>query len=144
MKYRYDNHSLQSCLSGARFQPCRHPNCQSGQECYPEDSYMSCVACGGRTCISCDIIWHPSETCDDVVARRAEAHAEEIAASQYLATNVKLCPGCNVRGQKVVGCDHMTCETYPLQFTLLLLTCELATRSSMPFRVLLGLPCRLR
>ena len=75
---------------------------------------MICVACGGRTCITCDIIWHPSETCADVVANRAKARgAEEAAATQYLTTKVKICPQCNVRGEKVSGCDHMTCKFYP-------------------------------
>lgn len=110
---RYDNYLLQSCLSGGQFQRCRHPHCQSGQQCFPEqDSYMICVACRGRTCINCDIIWHPSETCASVAARRAEAQgAEEVAAMQYLTTKVKLCPRCNVRGEKVDGCDHMECKS---------------------------------
>lgn len=73
---------------------------------------MICVECGGRTCITCDIIWHPSETCADIAARRAETQAaDEIAATRYLTTNVKLCPRCNVRGEKVSGCDHMTCKS---------------------------------
>lgn len=116
---RYDNYSLQSCLSSGQFQRCRHPHCQSGQQCFPEqDSYMICVACRGRTCITCDIIWHPSETCANVAARRAEARgAEEAAAMEYLTTRVKLCPRCNVRGEKVDGCDHMECKNEPLRLT---------------------------
>ena len=74
---------------------------------------MICVVCRGRTCITCDIIWHPSETCADIAARRAEAQGvEEAATTQYLTTNVKLCPQCNVRGEKISGCDHITCKSY--------------------------------
>ncbi len=111
---RYDNFSLEGLLSSAQFQRCRHPNCRSGQECYAEhDSFMICQECHGRTCITCDTIWHPDVSCADVAARHAEAQrVEEAAATEYLTTNVKLCPRCNVRGEKVSGCDHMTCRTY--------------------------------
>lgn len=54
---RYDNHALEGFLSSAQFQRCRHPNCHSGQQCYPEhDSFIICQECQGRTCITCDIL----------------------------------------------------------------------------------------
>lgn len=120
--HRYDNYSVQACLSGGHFQHCRHPNCNFGQQCFPEqDSYMICMECKGRTCIRCDIIWHPAESCADIAARRREAQGvEEAAATEYLATNVKLCPRCNVRGEKVSGCDHMTCKSYSCDCNLCL------------------------
>ena len=72
---------------------------------------MICVECKGRTCITCDTIWHPSETCQEIAARRAEAReAEAAATTKYLTENVKVCPRCNVPGEKVSGCDHMTCK----------------------------------
>ena len=113
---RYDNLSLEACLSGAQFQRCRVPGCNSGQQCFPDnDSYMICHDCGGRTCIECDIQWHPDVTCADVQGRRAERSGEENAAERYLATSSKLCPKCQIRGQKIVGCDHITCM---VSFTL--------------------------
>ena len=58
--------------------------------------------------------WHPEVSCADMAARRAEAKgAEEAAAAKYLARKSKLCPNCKVRGMKVKGCDHMTCEYTP-------------------------------
>lgn len=78
---------------------------------------MICAECKRSTCITCDTIWHPSETCTGVAARRAEAQRlEEAAASQYLEAKIKLCPRCNVRGEKVSGCDHMTCKTCSYDF----------------------------
>ena len=78
------------------------------------------------------------------MAKRAKARgAEEEAATQYLTTKVKLCPQCNVRGEKVLGCDHMTCKNYSCDLLLSILISAIVTRSQMPLRVLLGLPCRL-
>ena len=73
---------------------------------------MICVECKGRTCITCDTIWHPSETCAEIAARRAEARdaKEGAATTKYLTKNVKICPQCNVRGEKDSGCNHMTCK----------------------------------
>lgn len=120
---RYDFHSLQSCLSDGQFQRCRHPKCDSGQQCFPDkDSYMICVACKGRTCITCDTIWHPSETCQEIAAIRAKARdAEAAATTKYLTKNVKECPRCNVRGEKASGCDHMTCPRCKVQYCWLCL-----------------------
>ena len=105
---------------------------------------MICVACGGRTCVTCDIIWHSSETCADVAARRAKGRgAEEAAAAEYLTTNVKLCPRCDIRGEKVSGCDHITCKSYSCDSHQFVLTYAVAIRSPMSLPVLLGLPCGL-
>ena len=72
---------------------------------------MICQDCQGRTCIACDIEWHPEVSCADIVARRAEEKgAEEVAAAKYLSAKSKLCPKCKVPGEKVGGCDHMRCE----------------------------------
>ncbi|CAF9943493.1 MAG: hypothetical protein ALECFALPRED_000493 [Alectoria fallacina] len=58
----------------------------------------------------------------DIAARRAETqHTEEAAATQYLTNNVKLCPQCSVRGEKVSGCDHITCPQCRYQYCWLCL-----------------------
>ena len=111
---RYDNHSLEACLSGPQFQRCRHPDCCSSQECFPEhDSYIICRECTRRTCISCDAVWHPDESCTSASTRRAkeaERSAEEKATRKYVASNAKRCPKCNAPGEKIGGCSHMTCK----------------------------------
>ena len=113
---RYDILTLESCLSSSRFQECRLPNCSANQECFPEeDSYIICRQCGGRTCIKCDAVWHPSETCKQYTTRRLKAKArirkrEEKESGRYIHKNTKKCPGCTSLTQKDDGCDHMTCE----------------------------------
>ncbi len=90
--------------------------CQSIQECFPEDSYMICRACGGRTCIACGAIWHADETCDQYAARveeeeeSQERQLEESESAKYLLKETKKCPGCGAPSQKYIGCDHITCK----------------------------------
>lgn len=116
-KYRYDKYSLEACLTGGQFQRCRVPSCQSSQQCFPEaDSYMICRDCGGRTCITCDTVWHPEITCEEIERREQEARvareAEEKVAATYLDQHSKLCPNCHARGTKVTGCDHIKCKNF--------------------------------
>ena len=85
--------------------------CPSSQQYHEEDSYIICHQCGGRTCTSCDIPWHPDLSCAEVVSRRAQAQAADEASSKYLSSHTKLCPNCGIRGTKVKGCDHMTCKS---------------------------------
>lgn len=76
---------------------------------------MVCRDCGGRTCITCDIQWHPGESCAEIAAKRTvEKSSEEAAAQVYLSVNSKLCPNCHIRGQKVKGCDHIKCKILQL------------------------------
>lgn len=76
---------------------------------------MICGECGGKTCLTCDTIWHPDLTCAEAVAKTktdGEARlAAEKASANYLAGRSKLCPKCQIGGDKVEGCDHMTCKS---------------------------------
>ena len=109
---RYDKHSLEACLEGGEFRRCRHEGCQSGQQCFPdEDSFMICRECHGLTCISCDVVWHPNESCAKVRTRRnASRNAEEQASQVWLETKAKRCPTCEIPCEKRSGCNHMTCK----------------------------------
>lgn len=77
---------------------------------------MICRDCGGRTCIDCDTVWHPKMTCEEVKRREQEARAarevEEKAAARYLGKHSKLCPNCQARGTKTIGCDHIKCKNF--------------------------------
>lgn len=72
---------------------------------------MICHECRGRTCIRCDVVWHPEVSCQDIQERRVEARAaDEQASIKYLQANSKRCPNCKSATEKNRGCDHMTCE----------------------------------
>ena len=133
---RYDNLSLEACLSdnqGARFQRCRLPECKSGQYCFPEsDSFIVCRNCGGHTCIQCDTQWHPEVSCAEVARRREQRNEEETAAEEYLTAKSKLCPKCHIRGEKVTGCDHMSCKTLHPSFSDLPLMIFFCVRKKVP------------
>ena len=100
---------------------------------------MICRECRGRTCLACDMEWHPEVTCADNIARRAqEKTEEEAAAGAYIDANAKLCPNCQVRGEKISGCDHMTCKLPSLQGNYQQLI-RSSIRSTVPPSVLLGM-----
>lgn len=104
---------------------------------------MICQECQGRTCIACDIVWHPEVSCADIAARRAEAMGvEEAATSRYLSANSKMCPNCKVPGVKVQGCDHMTC-VLPIS-TPYSIIADTFNRPPLLLPVLLDVSCRLQ
>ena len=75
--------------------------------------------CSGRTCISCDAVWHDGETCEAFTTRRREEDArneENMASCQYVEKETKKCPGCGAPTEKNHGCDHMTCKQYTEYF----------------------------
>lgn len=103
--------------STQKFQECRNSDCQSGQICDPnKDSYVVCRDCKSHTCIACDALGHPGQSCQErlqaLSANEAEKSARDAEAAkgqEYVETNCKLCPKCESRGRKEDGCDHITC-----------------------------------
>ena len=84
--------------------------------------YISCQKCGHKSCIACESVWHLGVTCEDyqeqrkAVAERIARNEEEQAAAHYVAANAKNCPQCRAPGEKVSGCDHMTCPRCKYQY----------------------------
>ena len=99
-----------------RLQHCRHPKCESVYQIYAKETeWITCPTCSGRTCIQCDTVWHTNLTCEQYQRQRAEEaerkarSEEEQAATEYVSAHAKTCPKCQAPGEKVSGCDHMTC-----------------------------------
>ena len=115
--------------SAEHFQQCRHPGCEYGQQVDPDYSnYITCPHCNGKTCISCDAVWHTGLSCEHSKLQSLEEEtaltrqvreareAEDQATKEYLDGETVRCPGCKVPGIKYEGCDHMTCPTCDFQY----------------------------
>ena len=138
---RYDAHLFQRAIdkeSSSDYRKCASPNCAGGGWCNPEmESFMTCSACGHRTCIACEVTWHSEKTCEehkeDVRTQTEEADAEikaaaarivaETQSAKYIQANSKACPNksCGYRIDRTTGCNHMTCSKCRYQFCWLCL-----------------------
>ena len=105
--------------SDEHFQLCRQPGCDYGAQIIPEvTSYLICGKCNGRTCIECDAAWHTGLTCRGYQERKPTVKGQQIkkqrdeeekAGVAYVAEKSKICPECKSPGEKVSGCDHISC-----------------------------------
>ena len=119
----YDKNSLKQAINADdTFRECAHPGCRSGGFCDPEvDSFVTCGACQGMTCIGCNVPYHMGESCganqkkmrklrQALEGRSAKARMKEVIKSQtYLRRYTQVCPNkkCGVSIEKDGGCDHM-------------------------------------
>lgn len=98
-----------------KFQECRNPECGSGQICHPnKDSYIMCRDCEAKTCIECDALWHPEQSCEERRAATNSREDENAKGQEFVDTNCKRCPKCTLPGIKDGGCDHITCKYHCL------------------------------
>ena len=127
---RYNDRLMEKWKDSAEhFQQCRHPSCDYGQQIDPEYSnFITCPKCKGKTCTSCDAVWHTGLSCEhnrmqlleeetpmDKQARKAR-EAENKATMTYMDGATVRCPECKIPGIKFEGCDHMTCPTCDYQY----------------------------
>jgi hypothetical protein len=89
---------------------CLARGCESGQVHDEGRVEFDCIACGTKSCISCNRLWHTGETCVDYKLRTGTDEDREKASEAEVEKISKECPGCNMRIQKDGGCEHMTCE----------------------------------
>lgn len=118
---RYEAYLLKQAFGDeTSFRLCAHPGCSGGGLVdVAIDSFMICEKCGGKTCLSCECIWHTDVTCEENRERKAEAEAEsarreaeDTLSQETVARVAKICPNkkCGWRIQRAHGCDHMTCK----------------------------------
>lgn len=78
-------------------------------EALPMSQRLSvCEDCDFAFCCVCRKGWH-GELARCSPRRQKEITAEEAASLAYLSKYSTPCPTCNVRAQKILGCNHMRC-----------------------------------
>lgn len=109
---RYFEFTFQAAQADSNFQRCRTPGCNSGQQCFPEDTIMHCRECRHSTCITCDTEMHHGVSCAEKSAeRQTTQQSGELATTKYLEKRAKKCPGCSAPTVKTGGCDHIRCKS---------------------------------
>ncbi|GIZ37487.1 hypothetical protein CKM354_000093200 [Cercospora kikuchii] len=119
----YEKMLTRNALSSLdEFAWCLSATCNSGQLNVENASgtFMDCVGCGYKQCLTHKVAWHTGETCEQYEYRTSGAKAkdEERATEAMLDTVSKKCPGanCGWRIQKIDGCDHMRCKKCKFEF----------------------------
>lgn len=118
---RYDEFQTNRVLQATPgFRPCAHEGCKSGTVVDTESdaTSLTCRDCNRSTCLRCNLVYHPGQTCDeyrqwlaDAPRRDRRKQQAEEKSKKYLDQKAKTCPNasCGARIQKTQGCDHMTC-----------------------------------
>lgn len=117
---RYDNilfvRSLKELVASEKFQECANRFCEFGQICDPgECQYIECDYCTSQTCIDCDTLWHPGQSCEErrpTLTGKAAKDAESAESQRYIDANCRQCPKCKAWGSKTEGCDRIICKSY--------------------------------
>ena len=74
----------------------------------PNERLAICEDCSFAFCRVCKISWH-GEFQHCFPRKQYEISVEEKASEDYLRLHSTLCPTCNARCQKTMGCNHMIC-----------------------------------
>jgi hypothetical protein len=87
---------------------CIRPGCDNYMLGSVEKPQLTCNVCQTQVCFSCNQPWHEGLRCDEVI--------DEQYASWARGRDIQTCPRCNVRIEKDLGCNHMTCQNCKYQF----------------------------
>ena len=61
-------------------------------------------------CFTHEMPWHDGLTCDEYESQRDHGDPSFAETREWIRTNTKDCPGCQVGIQKGEACFHMTCK----------------------------------
>jgi hypothetical protein len=99
LKYRrFQNLNLLNSNPDLRW--CPRPGCDKHLTGSIDHPHLKCE-CGQEFCFKCREVWHEDKTCEEILQEQFSKLTSEL--------NLKLCPKCKTRTEKIEGCDHMTC-----------------------------------
>ncbi|KAK0120554.1 hypothetical protein ONS96_010757 [Cadophora gregata f. sp. sojae] len=110
---KYEKFMLQTFLSqDPNFRWCLSPLCETGQlyQSPPRNPQTSCEECNFEMCFKHEMPWHEGLTCDEYDSIREHGDPSYGETQEWIRTNTKPCPGCQVGIQKGEACFHMTCS----------------------------------
>ena len=126
---RYNKLCMKRLLEdNKQYQVCRNPSCPSDGPygAYIGDNgdaaWLDCPVCNLRTCIACDVVWHNGLSCKKATKERKRLKKQEEISERRNFHTVRRCPRCNVLGERVDGCDHITCPMCQLDYCWACLT----------------------
>jgi len=105
----------------------------------PGERLAVCTDCSFPFCLVCKKTWH-GEFGWCSVRHQGELSREERASEEYLKKHSTPCPTCNVRSQKIMGCNHMQCRQCKTHFCYLCSSWLSADNPYQHFNTL-GTPC---
>ena len=65
-------------------------------------------------CFTHEMPWHDGQTCDEYESLRDNGDPSFAETREWIRTNTKPCPGCQVGIRKGEACFHMTCKILSL------------------------------
>jgi len=80
---------------------CSSPKCKEVIDRNPKTDFVQC-GCGHKMCFLCGENWHEGKECADVEHEGFKKWSK--------GRNVKRCPKCSFRIEKLGGCNHITCS----------------------------------
>lgn len=80
---------------------CPRPNCEGYSKGSSSHTHLTCRVCLLEYCYYCSEAWHGDAPCKDQADQLLDAWARE--------NNIRYCPNCRFRVEKMMGCSHMAC-----------------------------------
>lgn len=81
---------------------CPRPNCEGYCSGSSSKKHLTCGVCLFEYCYYCSEAWHGQEPCKEDADELLDAWARE--------NNIRYCPNCRLRIERMMGCSHMKCS----------------------------------